>query len=52
MVAWQEKSHEIIEEMRKLSTANAKEIREAVEDGKRRIARLAEEGKGLQVPGA
>ena len=28
------------------------EIREAVEDGKRRIARLAEEGKGLQVPGA
>ena len=52
VVAWQEKSHEIIEEMRKLSTANAKEIREAVEDGKRRIARLAEEGKGLQVPGA
>ncbi|HQK75367.1 MAG TPA: cell surface protein [Candidatus Hydrogenedentes bacterium] len=52
VVAWQEKSHEIIEEMRKLSTANAKEIREAVEDGKRRIARLAEERKGLQVPGA
>ncbi len=52
VVAWQEKSHVIIEEMRKLSTANAKEIREAVEDGKRRIARLAEEGKGLQVPTA
>ena len=49
VVAWQTKSHEIIEEMRKQSTANAKEIRDAVEEGKRRIARLAEEGKGLEV---
>ncbi len=49
VVTWQEKSHEIIEEMRKQSTANAAEIRDAVEDGKRRIARLAEEGKGLEV---
>jgi hypothetical protein len=49
VVAWQTKSHEIIEEMRKQSTANAKEIRDAVEDGKRRIAKLAEEGKGLEV---
>ena len=47
VVTWQERSHEIIEEMRKQSTANAKEIREAVEDGKRRRARLAEQGKGL-----
>jgi len=37
------KSRTIIEEMRKQSTANAKEIREVVEDGKRRMARLAEE---------
>jgi hypothetical protein len=49
VVAWQTKSHEIIAEMRKQSTANAKEIRDAVEEGKRRIARLAEEGKGLEV---
>jgi hypothetical protein len=49
VVAWQTKSHEIIAEMRRQSTANAKEIRDAVEEGKRRIARLAEEGKGLEV---
>ena len=49
VVAWQTKSHEIIEEMRKQSTANAKEIRDAVEDGKRRMAKLAEQGKGLEV---
>jgi hypothetical protein len=49
VVAWQTKSHEIIEEMRRQSTANAKEIRDAVEDGKRRMAKLAERGKGLEV---
>jgi hypothetical protein len=49
VVAWQTKSHEIIEEMRRQSTANAKEIRDAVEDGKRRMAKLAEQGKGLEV---
>ncbi len=49
VVTWQTKSHEIIEDMRKQSTANAKEIRDAVEEGKRRIAKLAEEGKGLEV---
>jgi hypothetical protein len=47
VVNWQTRSYEIIEEMRKQSTANANEIREAVEDGKRKLARLAEEGKGL-----
>ena len=47
VVNWQTKSHEIIEEMRKQSTANAAEIRDAVEDGKRKLARLAEQGKGL-----
>jgi len=47
VVSWQTKSHEIIEEMRKQSTRNAEEIRDAVEDGKRKLARLADEGKGL-----
>jgi len=50
VVTWQERSHEIIDEMRKQSTANAAEIREAVEDGKQRLARLAEQGKGLEAP--
>lgn len=44
VVAFQTRSREIIEEMRAKSTANASEIRDAVEDGKRRLARLAEQG--------
>ena len=47
VVNYQEKSTEIIAEMRKLATQNSEEIRDAVEDGKRRIARLAEEGNAL-----
>ncbi|HFB54353.1 MAG TPA: cell surface protein [Hellea balneolensis] len=42
VVAYQERSIEIIAEMRHLATENSKEIRIAVEDGKRRMARLAE----------
>jgi hypothetical protein len=49
VVSWQTRSREIIEEMRKQSTANAEEIHDAVEEGKRKLARLAEEGKGLAV---
>jgi len=49
VIAWQTKSHEIIEEMRKQSTTNAAEIRDAVEEGKRKLARLADEGKGLTL---
>jgi hypothetical protein len=49
VVNWQTRSREIIEEMRVQSTANAEEIRIAVEEGKRNLARLAEEGKGLLV---
>ena len=49
VVTWQTRSREIIEEMRVQSTANAEEIRVAVEEGKRNLARLAEEGKGLVV---
>lgn len=47
VVAYQERSREIIAEMRRQSTANAAEIRDAVEDGKRRLARLAREGAAL-----
>jgi hypothetical protein len=49
VVNWQTRSHEIIAEMRKLATQNANEIRDAVEEGKRQLARLAEEGKGLAL---
>jgi hypothetical protein len=52
VVNYQERSLEIIDEMRKQSTQNAAEIREAVEDGKRRLARLAREGKALTTPDA
>lgn len=52
VVNFQVKSQSIIDEMRTKSTENAKEIREAVEDGKRRMAQLAEEGKGLAAPAA
>ncbi len=47
VVTWQTRSRELIEEMRVQSTANAEEIRVAVEEGKRKLARLANEGKGL-----
>ncbi|MCH9671431.1 MAG: cell surface protein [Gammaproteobacteria bacterium] len=47
VVGWQTRSQEIIAEMRQLSTQNAKEIRDAVEEGKRQLARLAEQGNGL-----
>ncbi|MCB9768788.1 MAG: cell surface protein [Candidatus Omnitrophica bacterium] len=49
VVNFQERSREIISEMRKLSTENAEEIRTAVEDGKRRLARLVEEGGALPL---
>ncbi len=49
VIRYQERSREIIDEMRKLSTQNAEEIRSAVEDGKRRLARLVEEGKALPL---
>ncbi|MFO0407849.1 MAG: cell surface protein [Labrys sp. (in: a-proteobacteria)] len=47
VVSFQEKSTEIIAEMRKMSTQNSNEIRDAVEDGKRRIAKLAADGNAL-----
>jgi hypothetical protein len=47
VVTFQEKSRTIINEMRELSTKNSAEIRDAVEDGKRRLAALAAEGNAL-----
>jgi hypothetical protein len=44
---FQLRSREIIDEMRALSTRNSKEIADAVEDGKRRLARLAASGQDL-----
>ena len=44
VIQYQENSQNIIAEMRKLSTENAEEIRDVVEDGKRRMAKLAEKG--------
>ncbi len=47
VVNFQEKSISIINEMRKLSTENSAEIRDAVEDGKQRLAKLAADGNAL-----
>ncbi len=47
VISFQEHSLEIIGEMRRLSTQNSAEIRDAVEDGKRRIARLVADGQAL-----
>lgn len=51
VVNYQERSTEIVAEMRTLATRNSEEIRAAVEDGKRRIARLAEQGNALVLNG-
>ncbi len=47
VISFQEKSRSIITEMRQLSTKNSEEIRDAVEDGKQRLALLAAEGNAL-----
>lgn len=44
VVAYQERSIQIIAEMRKLATQNSTEIRDAVEDGKKRLADLIQQG--------
>ncbi|WP_372738787.1 hypothetical protein [Neptunomonas sp.] len=50
VVNFQERSREIIEEMRVLSTKNAEEIRDSVEDGKQRLARVIQRGGSLPLP--
>ena len=44
VVNYQERSQTIIAEMRELATKNSEEIRDAVEDGKRRMTALVEQG--------
>ena len=51
VVNFQVRSKDIISEMRTLATKNSEEIRDAVEDGKRRMARLAAEGDALLTDG-
>ncbi|MEM7762962.1 MAG: cell surface protein [Pseudomonadota bacterium] len=50
VVNFQERSVTLIEEMRDAATRNAEEIRSAVEDGKRRMAALANKGNALVLP--
>ena len=52
VIAYQERSQEIIAEMRVLSTQNADEIRVSVEDGKRRLAKLVETGAATALENA
>jgi hypothetical protein len=47
VVSLKEKSRTFIDEMRAASTKNSAEIRDAVEDGKQRLARLAADGNAL-----
>ncbi len=49
VVSYQEHSRQIIAEMRELSTRNAKEIGDAVEQGKQRLAQLVNDGRALAV---
>ena len=51
VITFQERSLEIVDEMRQLSTQNSAEIRDAVEDGKRRIAKLVAQGQALPLNG-
>ncbi|SHM14458.1 cell surface protein [Roseibium suaedae] len=48
VINFQVQSREIINEMRDMSTKNSEEIRTAVEDGKRRLAKLAAQGNALR----
>ncbi len=50
VVNFQDRTTAIIDEMRKLSTRNAQEIRDAVEDGKQRLAVIVNRGDSLPLP--
>ncbi|MEL8056230.1 MAG: cell surface protein [Pseudomonadota bacterium] len=49
VVNYQERAQTIIAEMRDLSTKNSQEVREAVEDGKRRLTKLVNDGAALAL---
>lgn len=50
VINFQEKSQTIIAEMRELAEKNEVEVREAVEDGKRRLVQLAQQAHSLPGP--
>ena len=50
VVNFQDRTTEIIDEMRKLATQNAQEIRDAVEDGKQRLTAIVNRGDSLPLP--
>jgi hypothetical protein len=50
VVNYQERSQEIVAEMRDAATRNSEEIRRSVEDAKQRMARLAQKGAALVPP--
>ncbi|MFH5923057.1 hypothetical protein [Roseomonas xinghualingensis] len=52
VVSYQERSREIIDEMRRAATENSQEISRSVEEAKRRLARLAREGTALPANAA
>ncbi|MFV0295025.1 MAG: cell surface protein [Hyphomicrobiaceae bacterium] len=47
VVSYQERSRQIIKEMRQMASRNSEEINEAVEDGKRRLAKLSVDAASL-----
>jgi hypothetical protein len=51
VVNFQERSYGVAAEMRELATRNSAEIRDAVEAGNQRIAKLVTEGKALGING-
>jgi hypothetical protein len=51
VINFQERSLEIVAEMRQLSTRNSAEIRDAVEEGKKRLSRLVAAGEALPMTG-
>jgi hypothetical protein len=50
VVNFQERTVEMVDEMRKLSTKNSEEIREAVEEGKQRLSHIINRGNSLALP--
>jgi len=50
VVNFQERTVEMVDEMRKLSTKNSEEIREAVEEGKQRLTKIINRGNSLPLP--
>ncbi len=50
VVNFQERTVEMVDEMRKLSTKNSEEIREAVEAGKQRLTKIINRGESLALP--